>query len=232
MHKLFISTVFMGVLLSAGVAAATEIAGTVYEKDSGRKTVLFQIKRSEQRVGLEYSGRVVFLAPDNSEAVVEEFAMKDGKPVSFSIKQNQLHESGEMHVDGKKALFTYKDKKDDEDVTGNMVVPSAINEYVRLHWDAILKGETIKSRLVVLDRKETVGFNFFKVEDAKYDGQDVVVVKMKPTSPFISALVDPVLFTFSKDGTQLLRMIGRVPVRKSVEGKLENLDAEIAYRYL
>ena len=54
-------------------------------------------------------------------------------------------------------------------------------------------------------------------------------MKMKPSSFIIAALVDPVLITLSKDGKDLLEIVGRVTPKRLVGGEYEPLDAEAVF---
>ncbi len=87
----------------------------------------------------------------------------------------------------------------------------------------------MKRRLAVVDRLETVGFEFFKEKDTELDGKKAVVVKMKPSSFIIAAIVKPLHFYFTTDGATLLQIDGRTTVKKNVNGAYKDLDAITVY---
>ncbi|MBK7893084.1 MAG: hypothetical protein IPJ84_20180 [Bdellovibrionales bacterium] len=102
---------------------------------------------------------------------------------------------------------------------------------MKARWDKILKGETVKARFAVMDRQETVGFEYFKVAEKDVVGRPAIVVKMKPSSFIIAALVDPLLFTFSKDDTTLLELEGRTIVKVKKGEKFADFDGYTTYSY-
>ncbi len=124
-----------------------------------------------------------------------------------------------------------KVEKSDEKLAKTLVVPANFQKFVRDNWADLTSGKTVDFRYGVWFRKETVGFEIFKIKVAKVADQDAVVLKMKPSSFLISALVDPVIFTFALDGSKLLEMDGRVAPKQEVAGKFKDLDADVVYHY-
>lgn len=168
--------------------------------------------------------------------VVEKTIVKtDGTLVSFEQDQKQLKTTGKLEVADGKAHFTFtrdgKTKTDDEKAGADFIVTPTLVAYVQKHWDQVMKGETVKMRLGVLDRLETVGFQMKKDSEKELDGQAAVVLKMKPSSVIISALVNPLFFSFSSDGKHLLTLEGRTNVKIPVEGKLKDFDGYTVYTY-
>ncbi len=145
-----------------------------------------------------------------------------------------------MIVDGKKLKFSYtkdgKTKTSDETLDGALVPGDLIYTHLQQNWDKIIAGETLSIRLPVLDRLETIGFKLFKDKDAEIDGVKAIVIKMKPSSFVIAALVDPVLFYFHPtemrpEGHKCIQVVGRtVPKRKDGE-KWKDLDVVMKFKY-
>ncbi|MFO0742856.1 MAG: hypothetical protein U0270_43680 [Labilithrix sp.] len=77
--------------------------------------------------------------------------------------------------------------------------------------------------MAVLDRLETIGFELDSV--AASPGQ--TRIRMKPTSPFVRLVMDPIYFTFEAD--RLVRLEGRVPTKQE---NGDDLDARVDYRYV
>lgn len=169
--------------------------------------------------------------------VTEKTVLKDdGKTlVSFEQDQKQLKTVGKVEVHDGKAYFTFtrdgKTKTDDESAGNDFIVTATLVAFVQANWDAVMKGDTIKARLAVLDRLETVGFQFRKDSERQINGTPAVVLKMKPSSFVISALLNPLYISFSADGKHLLELEGRANVKVSVDGKLKDFDGYTVYSY-
>lgn len=155
--------------------------------------------------------------------------------VSFEQDQKQLGTVGKLEVRDGKIHFTFtkdgKTKTDEEKVTDDFVVTSTLVANVRNDWAKIIKGESIKVRLGVLDRLETVGFQFKKESDTIPSGAAGHLVKMKPSSVIISALVNPLRFGFDAEGRYLLEIEGRTNVKVMVDGKWKDFDGFTVYSY-
>lgn len=155
--------------------------------------------------------------------------------VSFEQDQKQLGTVGKLEVRDGKAYFTFlkdgKTKSDDEKFTDDFIVTSTLVPRLQAHWAEILKGETVKARLAVLDRQETVGFQFKKERDQEINGAPGVIIKMKPSSVIISALVNPLLFGFTADGAKLLQLEGRTSAKVKVDGHFKDFDGFTVYTH-
>lgn len=151
--------------------------------------------------------------------------------ISFEQDHRQLSTVGKIQVEGGKAQFTFtkdgKTKSASETVEPNYIVTSMVLAFVQRNWDLLMKGETAKVRLGVVDRRESVGFSFSK-ESAT---AEKVVIKMKPTSMIIAALVSPLRFSFQADGKKLLNLEGRAAVKVSKDGKFKDFDGYTVYSY-
>jgi hypothetical protein len=198
--------------------------------------VLFTQTQTEQRSGEVVTNlRRVYLAPDGKEAAVEEVALDGGKVKTFRFDQKQVNEQGLLEVKDGRAQFSYtaegKTKTDSEALAPDFLVSPLLVTYLRAGWDALLKGQTIKARLAVLDRRETVGFQFTKIGEATVDGKPAVLVQMKPSSFVIAALVKPIRLTLDLESRRLVEYSGRAVVKQRVDGKWETLDADAVYKY-
>ena len=137
-------------------------------------------------------------------------------------------------------LFTWEGKGKTETETETLdpekpllVAPTTV-PYLKQNWTQLMKGETLSARFAVLDRRETVGFKFFKVS-AEDSGQpfrpDRVVIRMKPTSLIISALVKPLHFVFDSQGVHLLELEGRLPPKRKKGDQWKDWDYHAIYQY-
>jgi hypothetical protein len=101
-----------------------------------------------------------------------------------------------------------------------------VGPFLASHWAALQRGEKVKCRYIVVPRAETVGFTFSKDSEAAGSDQDVLIVKMEATSPFLSPLVDPLFFTIEKAPPhRVLRYAGRTTPRIKAGSKWKDLDA-------
>jgi hypothetical protein len=155
--------------------------------------------------------------------------------VSFEQEQKQIGTKGNLEVRDGKAFFSFlnegKTKTDDEKYTDDFIVTSTLVKFLQARWPEVMKGETLKVRLAVLDRQETVGFQFKKESDKDLNGAPGVILKMKPSSVIISALVSPLYFGFAADGSKLLELSGRTSVKLKVDGKFKDFDGYTVYTY-
>jgi hypothetical protein len=94
------------------------------------------------------------------------------------------------------------------------------------HWDALLRGDKVKCRYIVLPRKETVGFTFFKDSESTWRGHRVLLVKMQPSSTIIAALIDPLMFTIEMAPPhRVFQYAGRTTPKIQAGSKWKDLDA-------
>lgn len=216
-------------------AFAVPLTGTVFEQGSAHKNALFAWQRVEEGDPAHLTVVQTYRAPDGKPAVVEKATLENGKIRQYTIDQRQTDEQGVMIVRDGKVHFEYtkdgKTRTADEDEPENLVVTGTVTDWVAAHAEPLLKGETLHVRFGVLDRRETVGFKFFKIDEGKRDGKDTVTIKMKPTSFVIAAIVDPLLFIYEKDGgkIRIAEIQGRTMPKRNVNGKWKDLDADTVY---
>jgi len=211
--------------------------GTVYEMGSNKTKVLFKFERTEKVNGKSTKVTRVFTDTKGQEANRLELDYNNGALTKVYLKQSQTGDEGRVEIRDNKVFFEYKTKEDaqfkkeDESLATNTIINDQIVDYIRINWDKIINGGDVDIRLLVLDRLETVGFSLFKDKELDYDNKKVLVVKMKPSSFIIAALVDPIYFYFDKsDGKKLLEVIGRTAPKQNIDGKWKPLDAEIVYQ--
>jgi hypothetical protein len=212
---------------------ARSMNGIVYDKESHQTKVLYRWQRVEQGDAKHLSVKLQFKNIDGTLAAEETATVENSKVVEYAVNQVQTNERGKLLVNEGKVNFEYtregKTETNQENLADNLVVPPTVVDYVLARFDKIKAGETIPVRLGVLDRKETVGFEFFKDKDKSTP--DTVVVKMKPSSIFIAAVVDPLYFTFDSEGKGLIEIVGRTLPKQKVDGQWRDLDANIVYHY-
>jgi hypothetical protein len=181
----------------------------LYEVGSARSRLLFGYELSESRDGQHRATRYA----DASGALVarEDLVLEQGELRHYRLDLVTAARSGRIERVGDRLSFSYtKDGKTDtnvEDYVENVVVGLMLVPYIRAHWTELIEGRELPVRFAVADRLETVGFRLARAEQARVE--DAVTVAFKPSSFIIRLLVDPLYFTFTRDGDTVLEIFGR-----------------------
>lgn len=218
-------------LLFLANAASADYSGEMYEIGSNRGKKLYSVKVEQKAVGDQEETLATVTGADGKVALIEKTLLKGNEVVKFEMDHKQLETTASIDVGADKILFTKtkdgKKKEDDEKKKDTFVITGNFQKFIASRWDQLSAGKTVEFRYGVWDRMETVGFEIKKIgEDGK-----LVVLKMKPSSMIIAALVNPIEFKFSADGKRLHEMKGRVGPKQNVGGKWKDLDAEVVYTY-
>src|SRR5437016_2364446 len=183
------------------------LTGTIYAKDSERRTPLFRFKRIATRSGSKLKVLREYTYPDGRPAVRECVFYHGDQLLSFELHELQIDASGKALIRREAAdmarpviFFEYtagvasggKTRTDEERLRPDTVNDDMIVPFLTSHWDALMKGEAVRCRYISVPRRETVGFTFLKESESERQGQEVVIIRMEPTSRIISALIDPV----------------------------------------
>jgi len=190
----------------------------------------------ERRVERTHGGSVsTHITRESSGAVVLADAAthrQDYTLIDYTLLGNQLGQRGSIRVVGDQLRFELHDagmhrsavEPADESV---VVGPTLVGVIVR-NLDALRSGKVVPVRMAVLDRLETLAFELAGV-DAPV-GQ--TRVRMQPSSLVLSALLDPIVFTFDNQTSKLVRLEGRVPPKQHDGEWLTDLDARVEYSYV
>ncbi len=220
---------------ASGLAFADDFKGQFFEPNSDQKKPVYRLDRTEKLVGNQRLAKGYFYSASNELAIDEDTVWEDGQLKSYGFKRLLEKEAGSVEVRGKKIHFSYtkdgKQNEADEDLTPNFVVAATLLDYIGKNWDTVIKGETLDMRYGVLDRRETVGFKLFKISEGKVDARETLVLKMKPTSFIIAAIVDPVILTIDKGTKHLLKLNGRLLPKLFKDGHWVDFDGEGIYTY-
>jgi hypothetical protein len=106
-----------------------------------------------------------------------------------------------------------------------------MTRFIKANWPELSRGIAVKLRYGVWYRQDTVGFEFVKVSESGEGQEKRVVLKYRPTSFLIAALVDPLEFVMTADGSRILELRGRVAPKIKKGDKYNDLDAEMVYKY-
>jgi len=214
------------------------LVGTIYSAD--RKKMLFKFSRACVRNGNALSVSREYTYPDGSVALKEKVIYEGDRLREYDIEDLQLNSRGSAKItdstsEPAKHVISYEYLKDvrsgkkpkaaTEPFPNNCLISDMVAPFLMDHWSELLKGDEVKCRYIVVDRRETVGFTFVKDSEARRNGRNVMIVKMFPTSRIISALVDPLFFTIEKDGQRrTLEYTGRTPVKIKEGSKWKDVD--------
>jgi hypothetical protein len=230
-----ISWIAVPCLLLAAPAFAEDFKATLYPQGK-REPVLYTHTQAEQRSGDAVTTvRRAYFDPTGKEVAVEEVTLDGGKVKTFRLDHKQLNEQGSLEVKDGRLYFSYtaegKTKRADEAMTADFVIAPLLIGYLHAGWKDLMAGQTLKARLAVLDRRETVGFQSTKTGEGTVNGKAVVHVQMKPSSFLIAALVKPIRLTLEKDSQRVVEYSGRAVPRQWTGSKYETLDADVVYTY-
>lgn len=226
-------------LLVAPFLASTAFAdytAEIFEMGSNRQKKLFELKVTLGPVenGLR-NVTATYSDTAGNVAVEEKGVVKGSDIVKVDINQKQTNETATVELKEGKAFFTLnqdgKSKTESEKVKDTFVMATNMQPFITDHWKDLMAGKTIDMRYGVWFRQETVGFSLFKISEKGEGEQKRVVLKLKPTSFIIAALVDPVEFTLNHDGSRILELKGRVSPKIKKGHSYKDLDAEMVYKY-
>ena len=215
--------------------AWANFSAEVFELKSARKKILFNCQNvTADKEGFTES-KSTYTDPAGAVALEESAQMKGSTLVRYEMDQRQMGVKASVEVKDDQVLFEKtengKTKKDSESLRKPLVISSTFWAFVKEHWSEITAGKTVGFRYASWERMETVGFEIKKSGEEVQDGHPVVIVKMAASSFVIAAIVDPLYFTYSADGAQMISMKGRVAPKQKIDSSWKDLDAEVVYHY-
>ena len=210
------------------------LTAEIYRAD--HKELQFRFTRQSTRSGSTVNVLREYTYPNGKVAVRERIVYEGDDLVSFTLDELQAGGSGSVKITGKPPAgnisFKYikepgaKEKSRTEELRPDTILGDMLAPFLVSHWDRLMKGESVKCRYIAVSRRETVGFTFLKTSESTSDGKPAVVIKMEPTNPIISALVDPLFFTMEKGGQHhMLEYTGRTTPKIRDGKNWKDLDA-------
>ena len=220
-------------------AHTIQFNSVIHEKDSGFNKPLFKAEvRSRVEGDVKIIESVTKSASGDRLVLKETTRTQNGDFLDYKLEQLQTSEKAHIYVrDGQvnfeKTGADGKTEKTSEKIKNlPVLVASSLLMYLQKNWQILEKEKELEFRWAVWDRKETVGFKIIRENVETLSSGPAVKLKMKPSSFVIAALVKPLEFWFSLDGTKLFKMKGRVGPQQQVDGEWKPLDAEIQYDWL
>jgi hypothetical protein len=214
------------------------LTGTIYERGPEPRRVLFKFRRTGSRSGSRVAVLREYTHRDRSLAARERVAYENGRLVSFELEELQSGAKGQALLrpdpagNGKEIIkFAYspgpgaKTITSTENLRKDVLVNDMLPGFLFGHWDELMKGAAVKFRVIVLQRRETIGFKLVKESDSTWQGRPVVIIRMEPSSAIIAHLLEPVRFTVEQGRRRILQYSGRTTPMIKRGNKWEDLDA-------
>jgi len=217
----------------------TYLSASIYARTGNPDTLLFRFKRVAKRSGSTLEVQREFTYPDGRIANREHVVYHGGDLSSYEVQEAQIGAEGSATIRHSAAKpvkgiieFAYtkepggRTKAHAESLVEDSLVGDMVGPFLAEHWEALMRGEKVKCRYIVISRRETVGFTFIKDSESTWRGQRVLQVKMEPTSRLIAALVDPLMFSIEMAAPhRILMYVGRTTPKTQVDGKWKDQDA-------
>jgi hypothetical protein len=216
------------------------LTASIYDTASHPQRLLYRFRRVVTRSGPTIKVVREFTYPDGKPAAREQ-VLYDGIGLkTYELEELQTGWVGTARVErepGKPVaaniVFEYgRDAAAQgvsarrEPIVQDTLVDDMIGAFLASHWEALEQGQKVSCRYIVVQRRETIGFTFRKESASKWKGQDVIILKMRPTSRFLAALVDPLYFIVEKSPPhRVLQYVGRTIPKKFDGNQWKDLDA-------
>ena len=153
--------------------------------------------------------------------------------ISYQVEQRQLDTKASIEAKEGQLIFSKtvdgKTKTEKESLDKSTVVPGNFNAFILEHWSELQARKKVSMRYAVWDRMESIGFSVQKVGDDPVGETPAMRIKLKPTSVFIQALVEPIFISYTPDGKKILLLNGRVDPKVKDGTSWKDLDAEVYY---
>lgn len=194
---------------------------TVFRREEPKKAA-YHMHRQEELKGSTRVVTVEFRALDGTPVVRERTAYENNRLKRYDYDQIQMKEGGFLEHRGDQVYFEFTDHSGkatgSDEFPDEPIIPDTIHSFLQRHIQQILAGDSVYGRFLLIERQDTVGFKFFLSEKTDCDGTPCLLIKMKPSSIIIAALVDPIWIRL--EAAEPWRMI-------SVDGRLAIREAEV-----
>ena len=230
-----ISVFFLALCLNSASANETRVEHAEgFIKDIEQKSPWFLFERSRTQDTTAEVWISKFEDPVNHLPWVEE-EVRFAAPLhflSYHYVQNQSHDEGWIELKKSKLEFRFihggKETRKERDVPDHVAVPAMIENIVRENWKMLLHGDTYSFNLAVPDRMDYYGFKVFLDHTGNSSEGLQYIFKLKPTSIFVAAAVNPVFLIYNSQGLPV-RAVGRCPVFLMTRSGIEEREADVHY---
>ena len=182
--------------------------------------------------------KTVVTDPLGKEQYNEVIIAKGSMPLKQMAEMGQTKRHLEIEVkEGRVYLRTRsnspsndeKPRENNESLPKHLISGALAEQFAVENWNALMAGETVYAQMAIMEVREILNFKFWKREVMKFKGREVMVVMLKPSSFFVSLIVDPIALYIDTKEKKMIHYIGRTPMWKTVDGSLKALDAEIVF---
>jgi hypothetical protein len=228
---------FAFTVATSAVAHAAILKMYPIGKTSG--PLLFTQKKTERDLG---DGKKEFKSvvtdPEGKEQYNEVIVAKGSLPLKQTAEMGQTKRHLEIEVKGDRVFLrtrsnssenNEKPRENSEPLPRNFISGALAEQFAVENWNALMAGETVHAHMAIMEIREILNFKFWKKEVIRFKGREVMVVMLKPSSFFVSLIVDPISLYLDTKDKKMVHYIGRTPMWKNVDGNLKALDAEIVF---
>lgn len=219
------------------------LTGTIYQKDSDRKKILFLFQRTATQTGDTLRVERKFLQPDGALVAVENIVYQAGQLTDYTMSEPRANIFGDIQTmpdpkepGARRILIDYchppaaRKKIEGEPLLPDTLIADNLYPFIIAHWQELMSGANVKFRFVSLEQECTYNFQLTKESESSLNHHPVVRLKMTPTSSLVSMMVSPLFFTLEKDGDRrLLNYVGRTTPRVKKGKVWKYLDAETVF---
>lgn len=215
-----------------GTAGELIYQGATYAQEQPAEQPLFRYERRVQALagGLlashltrDPAGRLIIV---EAAQVSADYALQGFTVIN---QQNDFSGSVQVSADGRHLQYRVfaqgQWSSAEEQVDAALLSGPSLHGFILKHWDALLAGQALAVRFIVLREKQTYGFTLR--HDGSVAGQ--ARFSLTPSSFWVGLVLAPLRVTFNAADRRLLRYEGRVPPQQWHAGQLEDLDARVEY---
>lgn len=213
------------------------LTGRIYDISNTNK-LLFTFRRTAVRTNSTVNVLREFRTPDGHLAARETVRYESGRLSAFELEEPPSGDQARITVqpdprksDRSQIAFEYSENRGrsegaTEALQPDTLIADMIGPFIEMHWNQLMRGDSVKFRFAAVARRETVGFKFVKESEAWRAGKPVARLKMQPTSILISPFVDPLYFTVEKASPhRVLDYTGRTTPRMEKNGEWKDIAA-------
>jgi hypothetical protein len=231
-----------GIAAAGDVAGPARVTGTLYEIGSNRHKVLYHFVRTAHRTGPTVRVQRQFTTPDGRVAAAETVLYRSNRLVAYEMKEFQANLSGSIWIEPDPAkngqsniLIGYgkslaPPRGDPQPLKPDTLIDDDLYPFLLVHWDELMRGESVKFHFVSIEWKRTFNFQLVKTGESVVDGHPCEQITMNPSGLLLAQVVNPLVFTVEKAASHmLLSYIGRTTPRVKKGDAWKYLDAETVF---
>lgn len=234
--KNFVLLIFFSSFFGA-LAAAQDYTAIVKEINNPDSPVLFVIDVTRSINGDLKTTKA--LTKEKDKVVLEEIGVVhkiSNELITYDINQFQTGEIGRLKFPADKVQVEYQTPgknpvKKEFSKPSLLTAPPNYEEVIRANFEKLKKEKSIVVDFLVWDRLDTYRFKVSYLGESDLNGEKTHAFKMNIDNFLIAAFVSPIRVWFNQDLSKLRRFSGRVGVKRKVDGKYKDLDADVYYTY-